>query len=203
MVDVTDAYLRLTPEQRQALTTDSYSSDDLVNDEQKEGHSGPFYVLISEDAIEAFHAPAGPDEVPLAAEPHPTAQEAPVTVMTIRVDDLRNVRIATDGTGNVALESNLLDEDEQASWEVDTKEAISATIFDYEYGEDEERPSEETCNALGEQIRDEIVYDPYKTGVDAIESFLMALAGEGMDLNDGRFGAALFTALETLANNVD
>jgi len=47
---------------------------------------------------------------------------------------------------------------------LDQKEHIAAVIFDHDYPEDEERPSEERCHTLAEEIL-ELVFEissPYK-----------------------------------------
>jgi hypothetical protein len=58
LVDVTEAYLRLTPTERAAVRDNRESSDDLVltSSDAWQRHGGPGYVQV-EDFLEAFHAP--------------------------------------------------------------------------------------------------------------------------------------------------
>jgi len=44
---------------------------------------------------------------------------------------------------------------------------------------------------------------PFNAAVDGIESFLLALACEGVDVKDVRFKTALETALEKISNTFD
>jgi hypothetical protein len=57
-VDVTEAYIRLTPAERAAVRDNRESSDDLVwpSTDVWQRHGGPGYVQV-EDFLEAFHAP--------------------------------------------------------------------------------------------------------------------------------------------------
>jgi hypothetical protein len=105
-----------------------------------------------------------------------------------------------DPNGSASLESTLHDEEARVDAEISTKEAIAALIFDYEYSDGEERPSEDACNDLGEKIRDAVVADPYEVGVDALEVFILALAAEGVDVSDPRFGRALEFTVSSLAD---
>jgi len=84
---------------------------------------------------------------------------------------------------------------------VNAKDFVAATIFDYDYPDNEERPSEDTCCKLGEKIATELFVDDYDANLDGIESFILALAAEGVNLNDPRFAAALHTSIEACANN--
>ncbi len=51
--DVTDKVLAMSEEQRAELQDDDYPSDDLVPDEIRDAHTGPFRVEI-EQAIEDY-----------------------------------------------------------------------------------------------------------------------------------------------------
>jgi hypothetical protein len=58
-VDVTEAYLRLSPAERAEIRDNDFSSDNLVHAVGlPNGHNGPFEVTVQE-AIEEFHAPGG------------------------------------------------------------------------------------------------------------------------------------------------
>lgn len=120
----------------------------------------------------------------------------------ISLDGDRYIRVLANKSGNASVESDLVTDDELCDFEVDTKESIAGIIFDYEYDENAEmRPTGDTCNALAERIRDAYAGNPYVVGVNAIESLLLALAAEGVDLSDVRFTKAVETALDVVVNN--
>jgi hypothetical protein len=66
-VDVTEAYLQLTPEGRAAVRDNRESSDDLVlrSSDVWQRHGGPGYVEV-EDFLEAFRAPEKLTTIPSA-----------------------------------------------------------------------------------------------------------------------------------------
>lgn len=182
-IDVTDAYLALDVADRANVESRSSAGDDLITDAHRAGHSGPFSVEFAESALEAFHVPLGDS----------------VVEYTLVIDNDNFVRAYVGPNGSASVESTFHDEEARVDAEISTKEAISAFIFDYEYPHGEERPSEDTCNDLGEKIRDALVVDPYEVGVDTLETFILGLAAEGVDLNDPRFGRALELAVGSLA----
>lgn len=123
------------------------------------------------------------------------------TEHVITLSGNRYIHVRADKDGNASVESDLVTDDDLCDFAVDTKESIAALIFDHEYDEDEVRPTEDTCHALAERIRDSYVENPYAVGVNAIESLLLALAAEGVNLSEARFTRAIETALEVLANH--
>ena len=55
-IDVTDAYLALTPEERAEIRDNKDSSDNLQSHDVWKEHGGPGYVTV-EDEIREFHEP--------------------------------------------------------------------------------------------------------------------------------------------------
>lgn len=55
--------------------------------------------------------------------------------------------LGNDGSASVGYNDNF-----DPGQQVDLEEAISAAIFDFDYGEDSMRPSEDACNGLGRKI---------------------------------------------------
>lgn len=122
------------------------------------------------------------------------------------------VRIWTFPDGGAEIrESTLVDKDEQAEFALSRAEAIARDLFDGNLStvlenagviESFERLSEDAANELGKAIAEHHTTDPWKVACDTIESFLLNLALEGIDLNNPAVSRALASTTESLANNL-
>ena len=124
----------------------------------------------------------------------------PLTEHPIKIDGKTVVTVTTDNNGFAIMKSSLSSTCQTDEFAAELQETIAATLFDHAYGLLEERPSQETCTLLSQKICAQII-NALAIGVDALESFILALAEQGFDLSDSRFGAALDTALQAIANN--
>lgn len=122
------------------------------------------------------------------------------------------IRIWTYPDGGADIrESTLVDENEQVDFAVSRAEAIARDLFDGDLStvlekngviESYERLSEDTATQLGKTVAERYTIDPWKVACDSIESFLLNLALEGIDLNNPAVSRALASTTESLANNL-